>query len=153
MKKFFLPSLLFIFSSSAYINAAEIAIKPEAENMNKTFANMSIDTRETTLDAIDAIINGRFEDHINYLDILPSPKSERRNDQEVDPAMIAYAYEVLGQHYMTKKDASKAATSYFYSLQYCPFNEELIYYLRKTGVTNFSNENNIRSALEKIAIR
>ena len=123
------------------------ATDPRLEETEQAFTAMKLS--EQDIDIIDEIINGNFRMGVNYLEILPSPKAEYKEEEETSSSMLAYAYQVLGQHYMQEKDASKAATAYCCSLKGYPSNYELTYYLNKLGVRNFS-KGNIEEALNKI---
>lgn len=131
-----------IFSIQNKINAIDVE-----EMKNPSIIGSKPIKEECSDNIIDDIINGKFREDVDYLSTLPSSSGD---DEEVDLCMMGYAYQVLGQHYMIeKKDASKAALSYFRSLKCYPFNEELTFYLKKIGVKNFSN-GDIEKALEKI---
>ena len=134
--------LAFSLSIQSKSSAAEV------ESVGKELGAMEITKRP--IDFASDIINGDFNNSINYLEVLPSPKSQDRNDEEISPSMIAYVYQVLGQHYMMENNVSEAAESYCRSLEYYPDNYELTFYLNALGVTNFLNKNNIESALKKI---
>ena len=108
---------------------------------------------EESEDIINEIINGNFRENVDYLQkltLLKSESEENEDSEEINSSMLAYAYQVLGQHYMNEGDAEKAATSYFRSLKNYPFNDELTYYLNRIGVTNLASKSNIFNSLNKI---
>lgn len=144
--QFFTTILSILFSCNFSIGNKLQAT--EVEDIKKDFHSMRLSQENPNI--IDEIINGEFKENKDYLAILPSSKSQYENYENIDPSIIGHAYQVLGQYYMVeKKDPSKAAVSYFRSLECYPFNDELIGYLRKIGVKTFISEN-IEKALEKI---
>jgi len=129
-----------------------IGNKVEATDINleetkQAFTTMKLSERE--IDIVDEIINGNFRKGVNYLEVLPLPKASYGDDEETSSSMLAYAYQVLGQHYIEEKDASSAATAYFRSLKGYPINYELTKYLNKLDIKNFS-KGSIEEALNKI---
>ena len=123
----------------------------DVEEVKTNFNTMKVSQESTSI--IDEIINGEFQEDRNYLSILPSSKFQYEDYEDIDPSIIGYAYQVLGQYYMVeKKDVSKAAISYFRSLECYYFNDELIGYLRRIGVKSFTREN-IETGLNKIIKR
>ena len=135
----------FVLSCNMFVaSTLEAADQKEIE---KPFATMSITKK--SVDAVNEIINGDFAESVDYLKVLPIPQTPCKEDEETDPSMVAYAYQVLGQHYMEQRDAPKAAVAYCRSLKGYPLNYELTFYLNNLGVKNFSDED-IENALKEI---
>ncbi len=131
-----------------YLSIGDRLYAAEVEELNKNFDTMKVS--QESINIIDEIINGEFQKDKDYLSILPSSKSQYEDYEGIDPSIIGYAYQVLGQYYMVeKKDVSNAAISYFRSLECYPFNDELIGYLRRIGVKSFTDES-IKTGLTKI---
>ncbi len=125
------------------------ATDTDTKEIEKPFMIMKISESEEEI--IDEIVNGRFRSNVDYLAKLPLPKVSYNEEQEdTDSSMLAYAYQVLGRHYIDEDNAPNAAIAYFRSLKADPFNYELICYLKELGVKNFSSKENIEKVLVKI---
>lgn len=124
------------------------ATDTDTKEIEKPFMIMKISESEEEI--IDEIVNGRFRSGVDYLAKLPLPKVSYNEEEDTDSSMLAYAYQVLGRHYIDEDNASNAAIAYFRSLKADPFNYELICYLKELGVRSFSSKENIEKVLAKI---